>query len=268
MSMVDGASDRIEKAFEEAEADVQTALEAAKRVVAALTRSKTAARQGKIRTLIAAIEAAEQSAATLDQEIANLSECWNFDEESHLRSGAFSKELIEHGRQVGLRISELDSRLYCYPALIRVLPDERSIQIDKTKQLSLRPTVLTAELLRLQKRPARFRPAAFLEALYAAYKVATERKQKRTIGTVVPLPEIYNLLTMLPGQARDYSREEFTRDIYLLDQSGQDTTKDGSRIEFHAGAGAKLAKGTLSIVTQHGTERKYHGISFIRGAEE
>jgi hypothetical protein len=68
---------------------------------------------------------------------------------------------------------------------------------------------------------------------------------------------------MLPGQSREYTKAEFARDIYLLDQSNQTTAKDGSRIEFHAGAGARVPRGALSVVTQHGEEKKYHGISFV-----
>jgi len=71
---------------------------------------------------------------------------------------------------------------------------------------------------------------------------------------------------MLPGQAREYTKAEFARDIYLLDQSGQTTARDGAQIEFHAGAGARVPRGALSVVTQHGEEKKYHGISFAAAA--
>ena len=81
----------------------------------------------------------------------------------------------------------------------------------------------------------------------------------------MPLTELYDLLTMLPGQSREYAKQEFARDIYLLDQSGETTTRDGAQLEFHSGAGARVPKGALSVVTQHGAEKTYHGISFVAG---
>ena len=38
-------------------------------------------------------------------------------------------------------------------------------------------------------------------------------------GTVIPLIDIWELLTLLPGQAKDYPKQEFTRDVYLLQKA-------------------------------------------------
>ena len=38
--------------------------------------------------------------------------------------------------------SELDNRLYCYPALLNVVPSERLVTIDKKRERRVRPTVL------------------------------------------------------------------------------------------------------------------------------
>jgi hypothetical protein len=261
--MTDGHVEGIEAAFAKAEADGDSALRAATSVVKALKAFHGAARQGKVRELNAAVEAARQGLTTLDQEVAKLSTAWTFDEERYLQDGEFSRELIERGRQEGLRIAELDNRLYCYPALIRILPGDRAVMIDKSRERRLRPSVLVRLLRDLQRRQPRFKPGEFLESLYAAYSVAITRKAGRAHGTVIPLVELYELLTMLPGQAREYARQEFARDVYLLDQSGQIATRSGATIEFHAGAGARLPKGALSIVTQQGAEKKYQGISFV-----
>ncbi len=92
------------------------------------------------------------------------------------------------------------------------------------------------------------------------------KQQNRGDATVISLGDLYELLTMLPGQAREYTKAEFARDIYLLDQSGQTTAKDGARIEFHSGAGARVPRGALSVVTQRGEEKKYHDVSFVPAA--
>jgi hypothetical protein len=254
----------LEEAFAGAEASAEAALKAANAVAAAVKAYRSAAQQGKVRELMASAEKARASIATLDQEIANLAESWEFDEESYLANGAFTRELIATAGQAGLRIDELDNRLYCYPALIRVLPGDRAVLIDKTRERRIRPSVLVAHLRDMQRKPPRFRSGDFLEALYSAYQIAIQRKRDRGEGAVVPLLELYELFTLAPGQSREYSRQEFARDVYLLDQSGQDTTKDGSRVEFHAGAGARIPRGALTVVTMQGAERKYHGVSFSR----
>ena len=257
----------LEDAFATAEADAEAALKAATGLVKALKRAQGAARQGQVRDWHAAVETARLGMSALDQQVANLRESWRFDEERHLQSGAFNRELIEQASADGVRISELDNRLYCYPALIRVLPSDRAVLIDRKRERRIRPSVIVRHLRDLQKRPPRFRPADFLASLYATYRVALERKAERQPGAVVPLTELYDLLTMLPGQSREYAKQEFARDIYLLDQSGETTAKDGARLEFHSGAGARVPKGALSVVTQHGDEKTYHGISFVAGRD-
>ena len=143
------------------------------------------------------------------------------------------------------------------------MPEDRAVKVDKKTERSLRPSVMVALLSKLQKQPARFNVARFLEALYQAYEIAIDRRESRRAGSVVSLGELYRLFTLLPGASAEYSQQEFARDIYLLDQSRQVQTKAGGRLEFHMGAGAKTPAGAMSIVTQNGTERKYHGISFV-----
>ena len=267
--MTDGQSDGLEKALRKAEADVEVALKAAANVTGVLRRYRTAARQGRIRELRAAGEAARRSLRTLDQEVANVAESWDFDEEAYLQSDDFVQELIEHGRRAGVAIYPEENRLFCYPALVRVLPTERAVLIDRTRERRLRPSVLVTLLRELQKRPPRFKATDFLESLHTAYQVAAEQKPGRLVGTpVVRLLDIYALLTMLPGLAREYSRQEFARDLYLLDESGETTTRAGARIEFHASTGARVRRGTLSLITQNGTEKQYYAISFTPAAGE
>lgn len=255
-------SGTIEDAFARAEAEAEAAIKAATAVLSSLKRYRGAARQGKLRDLRAASDAARSGIRAVDARVAELAESWTFDDETYLANGGFTAELIERAKADDLRITELDGRLYCYPSLVRVLPSERAVAIDKTKERRLRPSVLIAHLRDQQRRPPRFRPGEFLESLYVSYIVALPQKG-RPAGAVIPLGDLYGLLTMLPGQAREYTRAEFARDIYLLDQSGQTAAKDGTQIEFHTGAGAKIPRGALTVVTQRGEEKHYHGISFV-----
>src|SRR5215210_2946339 len=94
---------------------------------------------------------------------------WDFDEEMYFASGLFPREVLDTAERKGVRIFEQDERLYCYPSLIRVLPGDRSVMIDKARERRVRPSVLVEQLRELQRRPARFKPEAFLESLFSAY---------------------------------------------------------------------------------------------------
>jgi hypothetical protein len=258
-----GQTGTLEEALSRTEQDAANAIAAASAALGALRRVRAMARQGRIRDLQNALGGAETRLRTLDQAVANLASSYDFDEEEYLRSGRYLQELIARANEDGLGLTEQDGRIYAYPVLMRLLPADRAVLIDKTRERRLRPSALVALLKDIQRRPPRFRPAEFLESLYRAYQAATRGKEEREgSAPVVTLVDIHDLLTMLPGQAREYSRQEFARDLYLLDQSGETTTRDGARLEFHASTGTRLARGTLTVIDRDGREKRYWGIAF------
>src|SRR5205807_2288392 len=146
---------------------------------------------------------------------------WDFDDASYLRSGAYAEELVETAARMQLAIYEQDDRLYCYPSLVRVLGAERILLIDRSRERRLRPSLVVQHLLKLRDQPSRFRPDAFLESLFKAYRALVHGHGSARLdpGPVERLARVYELLTLLPGQSRDYSTHEFARDLYLLDRS-------------------------------------------------
>lgn len=69
------------------------------------------------------------------------------------------------------------------------------------------------------------------------------------------------MLTLLPGQGREYTRQEFARDLYLLDQSGVTEVK-GRTMRLPASTLTKKTTKVLSTVTKDGRQKLYSGISF------
>ena len=262
--MQDDRSVSLETALSRTEADADAVLKATSALTTSLKRFRAAAHVGNLRELRPAIAAAEQALTGLRQQFANAKEGWDFDEDAYFANGSFPRELLETAERMNVRVFEQDDRLYCYPALIRVLPNDRSVLIDKARERRLRPTVLVNHLKDLQRRPPRFRPEAFLEALFEAYSTLVAKRGKDLFGqgVVVKLLEIYDLLTLLPGQSKEYSRQEFARDIYLLDQSGLTTTRKGYNVSFPAGTGTRSASSTIRVITQSGEEKIYYGIAF------
>ena len=84
---------------------------------------------------------------------------------------------------------------------------------------------------------------------------------------VVRLTDIWTVLTLLPGQAREYTRPEFARDLYLLDQSGVRATRDGRALRWHASSGTRTS-GVLTTVARTGQQQRYWGVSFSARAPQ
>jgi hypothetical protein len=254
--------------FEQALALLDRNVESMQKLAAAMGRAikllQKAAKEGEVRKLNGAFTAAAQAIQALDRQFASTRDGWGFDIDEYFASGAFAGELMEAARKEGVRIFEQDDRLFCYPSLVRVLPAFQSVQVDKKRDARVRPSVLARLLKDNQQRQPRFKPEPFLESLYEAYqKLDGAQKSKRLqSGRVVRLLDMYNLFTILPGQTREYTQLEFTRDIYLLDGSGVTRTKKGAVVSFPASTGTKSLTGTLSIVTQTGREKTYYGIAF------
>jgi hypothetical protein len=260
------ASQLLELALRQTEADTEASLKTAAAASSSLKRLRSVLHEGNLREVRAALDAAQQSVDALQQQAALTVRGWDFDEVSYFTSGAYARELLATAARMQLAIFEQDDRLYCYPSLLRVLPAERTIVIDRTRERRLRPSIVVAHLRALQDRPPRFRPEAFLEALFKAYRALVQRHGtgKFDTGPVERLGHVYELLTLLPGQSREYSSHEFARDIYLLDRSGITETRDGFVVSFPASTGTKSASGTITAITEDGQERRYWGIAFTR----
>lgn len=258
----------LEQALVRLEGAAEAALKAAAGATGALKRVRAAAQTGNLRDLRPALGAAERAMATLGDETQRVKTSWDIDDEAYLAGGAYVRELLDTAAQLGLRIYEQDDRLYAYPTLVQILAGERTALIDRTRERRLRPSVLTGQLKALQERPPRFKAEAFLETLFDVYTIAVDRAVARrgrdAVGPnpVVRLLDVYDLLTLRPGQAREYSRQEFARDVYLLDQSDVTTTSKGATVTFPASTATKGASGTLRVITRGGHEKLYYGVVF------
>lgn len=260
-------TNNLEKALAKTQADVEATLKTAGSVVNSLKKFRSNIQTGNLRDLKKTIDSAEQAIAALKQQFSNTKEGWDFDSENYVASRTFTEEILEMSKSLGVKMFEQDERLYCYPFLIRILPNDLAVQIDKQKERRLRPSILVGHIRTLQNKPVRFKPDAFLESLYLAYETLIKSRGKDQVGKghVIKLLDIYNLLTLLPGQSKDYSRQEFARDIYLLDQSGKTATKNGLFVSFPASTGTRSATGTIRVITQDGHDKPYYGISFSEG---
>ncbi|HXI13805.1 MAG TPA: hypothetical protein VNM92_14350 [Thermoanaerobaculia bacterium] len=246
------------------ETAVDGLLKTAAASVSALKRLQKASRVGDLRELKRALSTSDDviSALRIQYQSAKR-EAETFDDETFLASQDFVKELKGACDRAGVKLYEQDDRLFCYPSVVRIYPADKSIGLGKTKSRAIRPTRVAKELAAAQNQPPNFKADAFLEALFNAFSyVSGSRTTEPVSGRVIPLAEIYEIMTLLPGQSKEYSQIEFTRDIYSLDKSGRDRTKKDWRVSFPASTGTKSAGKMLQIVTEKGEEKKYYGLSF------
>ncbi len=248
----------LEQALADLEGHAESTVRALMAAVKAAKRAKNTASAGLLRDVQQAVDTVAELAGQAAASAAELGDAWRFDAGTYFESGGYTKELLAVAEDAGLQAFELDDRILSYPSIVSVSPADTTVVIDKKKDRKVRPSVVVGRLAALQQRPPKFRPQPFIETLAKAYDLVAPRP-----GATVKLVGLYAVLTLLPGTNRDYTKPEFARDLYLLDQSGVTTTKDGRQMTLPASA---LTRGTgvLQTVTRGGQVKVYAGISFDR----
>lgn len=259
--------------FEQAFADAEEAAAGAVKSAASLGRLAKQLEKAAQAGNITAIRREQAKFSTALEELNHAVEgavsSWPFleeEEQQYLREG-YSAELSEAASARGLNIHERDGRLIASPSIVRVLPSDRAVRIDRKRVSAIRPSTLVDLLLENQKKPGTYRSEAFLEALYKVYvELVREDSAGRLVrgasGRVIPLSRVYNLFTSLPGSEREYTRTDFARDLYLLDTSSVATTKSGATVSFPASTGTRKAADLFTFVDSDGRDVQYYGIRF------
>ena len=250
----------LEGAFGGAQSRAEALLKSAAAVARELKKAKAAAVTGQPRELRRALDAVTTLSAELTETARSARDAFDVDETAYLASGDYAKELLAMAAERGVAMFEEDERLLCYPSLVRLVPGEAAMEIDRRRERRLRPSVVLDLLAQSQQRPPRFRAEPFLESLETGYELLVAREDRKP-DSVVRLVDVWGVLTLLPGQAKDYTRPEFARDLYLLDQSGVATTRAGRLLRWHASSGTRGA-GVLTTVARTGQQQRYWGVSF------
>ena len=250
----------LEAALDSTAGAVDAALKAAAALTRELKRARSAAATGQLRDLQRALAAADETTGQVTESTSAARGSYEVDDTAYLSSGDYAKELLTVAQERGVAMFEADERLLCYPSLLRVVPGDAALEIDRRRERRLRPSLVVDRLAQAQSRPPRFRAEPFLESLAGAYELVVGREGKK-VDAVVRLADIWSVLTLLPGQAREYTKPEFARDLYLLDQSGVVTTRVGRSVRWHASTGTK-GVGVLTTVAKTGQQQLYWAVSF------
>ena len=259
-----------ELAFNDTERAAAATIRSAASLVSQAKRIEKAAKEGNIAAIKRAQSELGNAVNALAQEVDNAVKAWPFhdDEEVQYLRDSYADELCGVAAEQGLTIYERDDRLIASPSMVRVLPADRAVRIDRKKVTTIRPSHLASLLLQNQRRPVRFQPAAFLEALFGVYsEITREGSSSRLMkvdGRVVPLERVYNLITALPGSRREYDSTDFARDLYLLEASGQKTTRSGNVGTLTSPSTNRSGQGVFTFVGSNGQSVLYYGIRFAK----
>lgn len=259
----------LERAFSETERAAESALKAARGLTTQARALERAAKTGNITAIKREQKRLTEALNVLQQEVQNAASSWPFSDEEveQYLDERYTDELREAAADVGLSVHERDGNLFSYPSVLRVIPRENAIRVDRKKNSAIRPTHLAELLLKNQTKTSGYSSDRFLESLYAVYTGILSREDSgrlmKSTGIVVPLIKIYGLITALPGAARDYDRSDFARDIYMLDEKGPRRTRRGATVSFPSSTGTRRRSSDLfTFVGPEGQSVEYYGLRF------
>jgi hypothetical protein len=251
----------LEESLEAFQTQVEASLAGVNSLLKRLKKLRGAAQTGDLREIGKSLGEVKQAAPQVSALTEGLE--FGFDDSDYF-TDTFLSELEDAAKARGLTVFARDGKLYCYPLLVRVKAAERAVQIGKKAERGIRPSALAAKLQLLQSKSTRFKPAEFLGLLHRAYLHCAGAKHT----PVLTLLEIYDVLTLMPGTAKDYTKDDFAGDLYLLDSSGLSGLPDGTAFRFSASTGTRNAAATFVCIARDGSEKRYYGISFGKGGTQ
>src|SRR5260370_35975360 len=102
----------------------------------------------------------------------------------------------------GVAMFEEDERLLCYPSIVRVVPGDSVVEVDRRRERRLRPSFLIGLLAAVQQRPPKFRAEQFLESLAGGYGLVVAQAGKKP-DSFARLTEIWTGLALHPGKWKE-----------------------------------------------------------------
>jgi hypothetical protein len=251
------------------DAALATAERHAKTVLAGVRGLRKMAATGTVAGLARRLDQLPASAEPLGEALRAAGASFAYDAEAAFAGGDYLTELQAAAAARGLVLVERDGRITAFPLLLRLEAGTPAVRVGRKLERAIRPSVLTALLKRAQDSAA-FNAEAFLEMLFRAathLAKADARADEPKPGAVVPLLDIYDLLTLRSGSAADYPREAFAVDLLRLDRAPDTRTRRGHRFSLPASTGSK-GRARLTVYDERGAEHVYVGIAFRRDGQD
>lgn len=224
-------------------------------------RLRKAAQDGAVASFPAAIAAMRQDAERLTEAVGQSAEAPDLDIAEAFGNGAYLKELAAAAKAAGVMLVQRDGRITAYPVVLRLEPRVQGVRVGRKLERRIRPSVLIAELKKLQQRPNRFNARVFLDRLLKAYAILAPQYRGGE-GPLIALTDLHDALTLWPQAAADYPIEEFLCDMLRLNKLPDSRSGRGHRFELGGSTGTKGAK-RLSAFDETGSQHDFYAIRFV-----
>ena len=224
-------------------------------------RLRKAAQDGAVASFPAAIAAMRQDAERLTEAVGQSAEAPDLDIAEAFGNGAYLNELAAAAKAAGVMLVQRDGRITAYPVVLRLEPRVQGVRVGRKLERRIRPSVLIAELKKLQQRPNRFNARVFLDRLLKAYAILAPQYRGGE-GPLIALTDLHEALTLWPQAASDYPIEEFLCDMLRLNRLPDSRSGRGHRFELGGSTGTKGAK-RLSAFDETGSQHDFYAIRFV-----
>jgi len=248
----------LETSLAELEARLEVAERSLKQASAALRNALDAARKGRLKELPKLLAAGGEAARGFADRAVEAEHSWSFPVETHLSSEDYLAEVRRLANDSGLaNVRVVDGQLFSYPLIVKVDARDVSLRLGKKVHRELRPSRLVRTLQEARSHPVKENLGPVLQMIEKAYLRLTHGET----GKAVPIADVHELLTLLPGTEKQYTQLDFVADIYRLDRNGPHVTKSGRRLDLPASTSARGGRGTR-FITESGEEKLYSSIRF------
>jgi len=230
-------------------------------------RLRKAVHEGAVAGFPNAIADLQDNTAKLQATAAEAAAAPEIDLAAAFADGRFLDELSRAAAAANVTLVQREGRITAYPVVLRLDARGQGVRIGRRLERRIRPSFLAGQLRALQQRGGRFNARVFLDRLLRAYTVLAAgimpdwAPNKPNDGPLVPLADLYDLLTLLPAAAADYPLEQFLVDLLRLDREPDARTGRGHRFELGGSTGSKGAK-RLSVFDESGVQHDYYAIRF------
>lgn len=233
----------------------------------AVRRVKTSVAEGNLDTLHQALSRYEE---LVDKQRENLQglkgRLPTFNLQSYLHEG-FHEGFLAALNEEGLAV-EAEYPVYeVLPFKVRVLPDKDMVTVDDKVYRNMRPRVLARHLRKGIDRlnSASFDAQRFLQVLAAAYDTVMARQVASTGIDLreqeVMLKDVYQTLTPMPQQRRDYPAQLFAFDLHRVLRGDRMNAPDGRRLWL---GNVRNQRQALVVLDALGQPQRYGVVKFYK----
>ncbi|MGI6649680.1 MAG: hypothetical protein ACOX5W_11705 [Bacillota bacterium] len=188
----------------------------------------------------------------------------DFGVRDYVENGDFAEQMLACCEQLGVDVKGSFPTFEMFPFKVKVDVENLDLYLDRKRVQCLRPLAFVQEVKKNRDKLLRasFDARAFVKALVAAYDlVLLKQNQGRTTKLEAPdlyLKDLYDMLTPMSRQKREYDQQSFAFDLSRLYASDLRTTEDGRQFQFGPSRNVRRA---IRILDQEGQE---HFLSTIR----